>query len=41
MRATGRLNGVDIDDEGIVFARYTNGESRALGQVALASFKRA
>jgi flagellar hook protein FlgE len=36
--ATGRLNGVDIDEQGIVFARYTNGESTTLGKVAIANF---
>jgi len=36
--ATGQLSGIDIDETGIVFARYTNGQSRALGQVALARF---
>jgi len=36
--ASGRLSGVDIDREGIVFARFTNGQSDVLGQVALASF---
>ncbi|MBT8445508.1 MAG: flagellar hook protein FlgE [Gammaproteobacteria bacterium] len=36
---TGRLSGVDIDDEGVVFARYTNGQSEVQGQVALASFQ--
>ncbi len=36
--ATGRLNGVDINDEGVVFARYTNGESTVMGKVALAGF---
>jgi len=36
--ATGRLSGIDIDDEGVVFARYTNGQSSALGKVALANF---
>jgi flagellar hook protein FlgE len=35
---TGQLSGVDIGETGIVFARYTNGQSRALGQVALANF---
>lgn len=38
---TGRLSGVDIDSGGVVFARYTNGQSRALGQVALANFSNA
>jgi flagellar hook protein FlgE len=35
---TGRLSGVDIDATGVVFARYTNGQSTTLGQVALAKF---
>lgn len=35
---TGRLSGVDIGDTGIVQARYTNGQSRTLGQVVLANF---
>lgn len=35
---TGRLSGVDIDKSGIVFARFTNGQSVALGKVALAKF---
>jgi len=36
--ASGRLSGVDIDTEGVVFARYTNGQSASLGKVALAKF---
>ena len=36
--APGRLSGIDIDNEGVVFARFTNGQSEALGQVALANF---
>lgn len=35
---SGRLTGIDIDDSGVVFARYTNGQSSPLGQVAIASF---
>ncbi|KXS52770.1 MAG: flagellar hook protein [Marinobacter sp. T13-3] len=35
---TGRLSGLDVSDEGVIFARYTNGQSKSLGQVALASF---
>ncbi|MCK7544659.1 flagellar hook protein FlgE [Marinobacter bryozoorum] len=35
---TGRLSGLDVSDSGIIFARYTNGQSQNLGQVALASF---
>lgn len=34
----GRLAGVDFSAEGFIFARYTNGQSRVLGQVALANF---
>ncbi len=36
--AAGRLSGVDIDDSGIVYARYTNGQSDTLGEIALAKF---
>lgn len=36
--SAGQLRGLEIDETGVAFARYTNGESRALGQVALASF---
>ncbi|RLA21182.1 MAG: flagellar hook protein FlgE [Gammaproteobacteria bacterium] len=36
--ASGRLNGINISEEGIVFASFTNGQSQALGQVALAKF---
>ncbi|HYE33916.1 flagellar hook protein FlgE [Methylocaldum sp.] len=35
----GRLTGVDIDDTGIVFARFSNGGSKPLGQVALVRFQ--
>lgn len=36
--ATGRLSGLDIDDSGVVLARFSNGQSAALGKVALANF---
>jgi len=36
--STGRLSGVDIAETGVVTARYTNGQSRTLAQVALANF---
>lgn len=36
--APGRLAGINIDDSGIVFARYSNGQALTLGQVALANF---
>ncbi len=35
--STGRLSGIDIDSGGIVSARYTNGQSKTLGKVALAN----
>lgn len=35
---TGRLAGLDVGSDGIVFARFTNGEAQILGQVALANF---
>ena len=35
---TGRLTGLNIDDSGIIFARFTNGQAQTLGQVALAGF---
>ena len=35
---TGRLIGIDIDETGIVQARFTNGNSQSLGQVAIANF---
>lgn len=38
---TGRLNGIDIADTGIILARFTNGQSRVLGQLALANFANA
>lgn len=36
--STGRLTGLDIADNGVVSARYTNGQSTALGKIALANF---
>ncbi len=35
---TGQLTGLDIDDTGVIFARYTNGQSKVQGQIILASF---
>ena len=35
---TGSLSGIDVDAGGVVSARYTNGESIALGQVAVTNF---
>lgn len=36
--ATGTMSGLEIDETGIVFARFTNGQSQVIGQVALADF---
>ena len=36
--ASGRLSSIDVDANGVVFARYTNGRSEPLGQVALSNF---
>lgn len=36
--ATGRLAGLNIADDGTIFARYSNGQSLAIAQVALADF---
>ena len=35
---TGTLSGIDIDSSGVVFARFTNGDARSLGTVALSTF---
>lgn len=35
---TGELSGLEIDDTGVIFARYTNGQSKVQGQVVLANF---
>lgn len=35
---TGRLSGIDIDDRGVVLARFTNGQSQAQGQIMMANF---
>jgi len=37
--ATGRLTGLEVDEQGIIFARFTNGQAQTLGQVALANFR--
>lgn len=35
---SGKLNGLDVSQTGVVFARFTNGQSSQLGQVILAKF---
>jgi flagellar hook protein FlgE len=36
--SAGTLIGLDIDSEGIIYGKYSNGEPRALAQLALATF---
>ncbi|MEM7363537.1 MAG: flagellar hook protein FlgE [Pseudomonadota bacterium] len=36
--SSGQLRGVEIDSSGIMFARYTNGQSRPFAQVSMANF---
>lgn len=35
----GQLTGTDIAENGVLFARYTNGQTQILGQILLADFK--
>ena len=35
--SSGRLSGINVDAEGVITARYTNGQSDVLGKVALAN----
>jgi flagellar hook protein FlgE len=37
--APGQITGVSIEDNGIVMARYSNGQSRPAGQIELATFR--
>ncbi|MCC5795520.1 MAG: flagellar hook protein FlgE [Chromatiales bacterium] len=37
-QAAGRLRNIEVDQTGTIFARFSNGESQALGKVALANF---
>ncbi len=37
----GQLLGLDIDSKGVIFSRYSNGQSKPQGQVALAKFTNA
>jgi len=36
--STGQLRGLEIDSSGVLFTRYTNGQSRQQNQIALAGF---
>ncbi len=38
---TGRLNGLEVTEDGTVQGNYTNGESRALGKLVIADFPNA
>ncbi len=35
---TGRINDVDVDDTGNLYARFSNGQSKVLGQVVVSNF---
>ncbi|MGI9324510.1 MAG: flagellar hook-basal body complex protein [Pseudomonadales bacterium] len=35
---TGEISGLNIDDEGVISARFTNGQNQVLGQIAIADF---
>ena len=37
-QAAGRLRGIEISATGVIFARFSNGESESLGKIALANF---
>lgn len=37
--SSGRLGGVEVGEDGTLFGRYSNGQSRILGQVALVNFR--
>jgi flagellar hook protein FlgE len=37
-QASGRLRSIEIDPSGVVFARFSNGQSNALGQIAMVNF---
>ena len=37
-RAAGRLRSVEVDGTGVVFARFSNGQSLSIGKIALANF---
>ncbi|MEK0266024.1 flagellar hook protein FlgE [Stenotrophomonas rhizophila] len=39
--AAGKLNEITVSEEGVVYARYSNGDDRPLGQVALTTFNNA
>ncbi|NMA83956.1 MAG: flagellar hook-basal body complex protein, partial [Epulopiscium sp.] len=38
-QAPGQLNGVNVGPDGIITGRYTNGDSKVLGQISVAKFR--
>lgn len=36
---SGTLTGFEVDNDGVIFSRYSNGKSYVIGQVAMANFK--
>jgi flagellar hook protein FlgE len=36
--ATGELSGLSVDGTGVLFANFTNGQSKTIGQIAMANF---
>lgn len=36
--STGRLSDIEIDDSGVVYGRYSNNSSKALGQIVISNF---
>ncbi len=40
-RKVGEMNGIDIQKDGMIYATYDNGQSRLLGQIAVATFANA
>ncbi|MBX3670679.1 MAG: flagellar hook protein FlgE [Rhodocyclaceae bacterium] len=37
--SSGRLSGLTVGDDGVIMGRYSNGQSRNLGQIVLANFR--
>jgi len=40
-RTTGKMSGINIDNTGKIYASYTNGQTKLLGQIAIAEFSNA
>ncbi|ODC04181.1 flagellar hook protein FlgE [Terasakiispira papahanaumokuakeensis] len=36
---TGKMSGLNVDQDGTIYARYTNGQQKAVGQVPIANFR--